>query len=56
MNITKSLNVFKDYCEGLLSPCYIKEYVSKLSDDEFVLFYNEVKFAASYLIDEDYLL
>lgn len=56
MNITKSLDVFKDYCEGLLSPCYIKEYVSKLSDYEYDRFYVQVKEAMSYLIDKDYLI
>jgi hypothetical protein len=47
MNITKSLAVFKDYCEGLASPSYIKEYVSGLSDDEYDRFYVQVKEAIS---------
>lgn len=39
MNIVTNIEVFKDYCEGLLSPCYIKEYVSKLLDYEYDRFY-----------------
>lgn len=56
MNIIKSLDVFKEYCEGLTSPSYIKEYVSRLSDDEYDRFYVQVKEAMSYLIDKDYLI
>jgi len=56
MNIVTNIEVFKDYCEGLLSPCYIKEYVSKLSDYEYDRFYVQVKEAMSYLIDKDYLI
>ena len=56
MKIIKSLDVFKEYCEGLTSPSYIKEYVSRLSDDEYDGFYIQVKEAMSYLIDKDYLI
>ena len=56
MNIIKSLDVLRDYCEGLASPSYIKEYVSKLSVYEYDRFYVQVKEAMSYLIDKDYLI
>ena len=55
MKYTTTIENFKNYCNSYYCPYYISKYVDGLSDDEFVLFYNEVKFAASYLIDEDYL-
>lgn len=56
MNIVASLGVFKDYCEGFTSPSYIKDYVSKLSNDEYMSFYDQVKDAMEYLIDKEYLI
>ena len=56
MNIAANIKVFQNYCEGSLSPRYIKDYVSKLSNDEYENFYSQVKEAMIYLIDEDYLI
>ena len=55
MKHTSTIENFKRYCNSNCCPKYISKYVDGLSDDEFILFYNEVKLAASYLIDEDYL-
>ena len=55
MKHTSTIKNFKNYCNGYYCPYYISKYVAGLSDDEFILFYNEVNLAASYLIDEDYL-
>ena len=55
MKHTSTIKNFKSYCNSNCCPKYISKYVDGLSDDEFILFYNEVKLAASYLIDEDYL-
>ena len=55
MKHTSTIKNFKNYCNGYYCPYYISKYVARLSDDEFILFYKEVKLAASYLIDEDYL-
>ena len=52
---TSTIKNFKSYCNSNCCPKYISKYVDGLSDDEFILFYNEVNLAASYLIDEDYL-
>ena len=55
MKHTSTIKNFKSYCNSNCCPKYISKYVAGLSDDEFILFYNEVNLAASYLIDEDYL-
>ena len=55
MKHTSTIKNFKSYCNSNCCPKYISKYVDGLSDDEFILFYNEVNLAASYLIDEDYL-
>ena len=55
MKHTSTIKNLKNYCNGYYCPYYISKYVARLSDDEFILFYKEVKLAASYLIDEDYL-
>lgn len=55
MKHASTIKNFKSYCNSNCCPKYISKYVDGLSDDEFILFYNEVKLAASYLIDEDYL-
>ena len=55
MKHSSTIKNFKSYCNSNCCPKYISKYVAGLSDDEFILFYNEVNLAASYLIDEDYL-
>lgn len=55
MKHTSTIKNFTSYCNSNCCPKYISKYVDGLSDDEFILFYNEVNLAASYLIDEDYL-
>ena len=55
MKHSSTIKNFKSYCNSNCCPKYISKYVDGLSDDEFILFYNEVNLAASYLIDEDYL-
>ena len=55
MKHASTIKNFKSYCNSNCCPKYISKYVDGLSDDEFILFYNEVNLAASYLIDEDYL-
>ena len=55
MKHTSTIKNFKSYCNSNCCPKYISKYVDGLSDDQFILFYNEVSLAASYLIDEDYL-
>lgn len=55
MKHTSTIKSFKSYCNSYYCPKYISKYVDGLSDDEFILFYKEVKLAASYLIDENYL-
>ena len=55
MKHTSTIKNFKSYYNSNCCPKYISKYVDGLSDDEFILFYNEVNLAASYLIDEDYL-
>lgn len=55
MKHTSTIKNFKSYCNSNCCPKYISKYVDGLSDDEFILFYNEVNLAASYLIDENYL-
>ena len=55
MKYNNTIKNFKSYCNSYYCPYYISKYVAELSDDEFILFYKEVKLAASYLIDENYL-
>ena len=49
MKHASTIKNFKSYCNSNCCPKYISKYVDGLSDDEFILFYNEVKLAASYL-------
>lgn len=55
MRKTRNLKTFKDFCNSYYCQEYIKRYVANMSSIEFENFFTEVKRAASYLIDEDYL-
>lgn len=56
MKKTNNIRNFRMYCNSYESPEYIKKYIHNMTDDEFNDFFIEINRAASFLIDEDYLL
>ena len=56
MRKTNSIKNFRMYCNSYECPEYIKRYIFRMNEEEFYNFFKEVNRAASYLIDEDYLL
>ena len=56
MRKTNSIKNFRMYCNSYEGPEYIKRYIFRMNEEEFYNFFKEVNRAASYLIDEDYLL
>lgn len=55
MRKTKNLKTFKDFCNSYYCQDYIRKYINNMTSVDFEQFYFEVKRAASFLIDEDYL-
>lgn len=55
MRKTKNLKTFNDFCNSYYCQDYIRKYINNMTSVDFEQFYFEVKPAASFLIDEDYL-